>query len=206
MPRARPPDFRAGATRERACRCSRRSPSARSPRCSAATSAVVTGVARASGPATSACGGVARENEALQAPARRRAGAAAGAAGAGRSQPRPRAAARAARPARAADRRPPTIIGAGATPDFRTVTIDKGTRDGLQAGHGGDRAGRRRRPRRRAERRARRRCSCSSIATPRPARSSSDRARRASSSAAATTGCAWTTCRRSPTSRPATSW
>ena len=62
------------------------------------------------------------------------------------------------------------IIAAGASPDFRTVTIDKGTRDGLGADMAVDRAGGRGRPRRDAERPRRRRCSCWSIATRRPAR------------------------------------
>ena len=47
---------------------------------------------------------------------------------------------------------PPRSSAPAATPDFRTLTIDKGTRDGIARRHGGDRAGRRRRPRRRAER------------------------------------------------------
>ena len=97
------------------------------------------------------------------------------------------------------------IIAAGATPDFRTVTIDKGSLKRHQGRHGRDRAGRRRRARGRVRRRARRRCSSSSIATRRPAPLSSARARRAPSSAAATAGCGWNTSPRRRTSRRATS-
>ena len=95
------------------------------------------------------------------------------------------------------------IIGAAATPDFRTLTIDKGTRDGVRA----DMAviapagvvGRLVVPSPRGE----------GAAPHRPQRGgrrdrSSARARRASSSAAATIGCAWNTCRKWPTSSPAT--
>ena len=44
------------------------------------------------------------------------------------------------------------VIGAGASTDFKTVTIDKGTSDGVAPRHGGDGARRGGRPRRRAER------------------------------------------------------
>ena len=129
------------------------------------------GVARRAGAATSACAASRAENDALQAAAGR---------GAGRSC---RSSGRWPTAARGLERllelrEQPTlkttaaeIIGAGATPDFRTRDDRQGHARRPAAGHGGDRAGRRRRPRRRAERARRRRCSCSSIATPRPARS-----------------------------------
>ena len=70
--------------------------------------------------------GRARRERAPEAGARRGAGRAAGAAGAGRPQPRPRAAARAARARRRLKRpRPRHRVGRG--PDFRTLTIDKGS-------------------------------------------------------------------------------
>ena len=65
-----PADLRAGATREPACRCSRRSPSASSPRCSAALSGGVSGV-RGVWSGYIALRHVKVENEALQARARR---------------------------------------------------------------------------------------------------------------------------------------
>ena len=48
------------------------------------------------------------------------------------------AAARAARARRRSTPPPPTVIAGGASPDFRTVTIDKGTRGRAAARHGGD--------------------------------------------------------------------
>ena len=71
------------------------------------------------------------------------------------------------------------VIAAGATPDFRTMTIDKGTGRRAAAGHGGHRAGRRRRARGRAER-----ARGEGAAADRPER----RRRRASSSARARRG------------------
>ena len=52
------------------------------------------------------------------------------------------------------------VIAGAASPEFRTVTIDKGIVGRPRHRHGGDLAGRRRRPRDPAEPRARRRCSC----------------------------------------------
>ena len=111
-----------------------------------------------------------------------------------------RAAARPARARRAADDGGRRHRRRRRRPDFRTVTIDKGTRDGPAARHGRHRAGRRRRPRRRAERaRGEGAAADRSQRGGRRARSSG-RARRASSSAPATIACGWTTCRTSPTS------
>ena len=125
---ARHPDLGAGELEDRACRCSRPSPSARSPRCSAATGAVAGGVDRA-WDGYVALRASSAENEAL----RQEAGGPAG-----RSCSRQRALARprpgtcatlldAARPREAADRAPRRSSRASATPEFRTVTIDKGT-------------------------------------------------------------------------------
>jgi rod shape-determining protein MreC len=94
------------------------------------------------------------------------------------------------------------IIAAGATPDFRTVTIDKGSRDGLRADMAVIAPAGVASPWRA---RAPRKSSCWSIATPPPGRSSSAPAHRASSLAVATSGCAWTTSPRRPISRSATS-
>ena len=142
---------------------------------------------RASGAATSACGTSRPRTRRSSAQLAEAQIAAAGAARARRSQPRPREAARAARSRRTCKTAAAEIIAAGATPDFRTVTIDKGTQRRLAAGHGGHRAGRRRRPGRRAEP-----ARGEGAAADRPQRRgrrarSSDRARRASSSAPATT-------------------
>ena len=52
------------------------------------------------------------------------------------------------------------IIASGASPDFRTLTIDKGTNEQVRARHGGDFRRRCRRARRGARARAPRRCSC----------------------------------------------
>jgi hypothetical protein len=81
------------------------------------------------------------------------------------------------------------VIASSASPDFRTLTIDKGTNHGFKldmaviarlalSGASSSRA------------RAPRKSSCSSTATPRPARSSSGRVRRASRSALEKIGCA----------------
>ena len=73
------------------------------------------------------------ENDDAEARPGERAGGGAGAARAGRSDARPRTPAGSARAAPAARPWPREIIGAAATPDFRTLTIDRGTRDGVRA-------------------------------------------------------------------------
>ena len=76
------------------------------------------------------------------------------AAGAGRPHAQPREHPRAARTASTLQTTAAQIIGAAASPDFRTVTIDKGTAQGLRADMAVHRASRRRRPGRRRRRRA----------------------------------------------------
>ena len=159
--RPRRPDLRAGELADAACRCSRRSPSACSPRCSAARLGGVVGHPRRLERLRRPAAGARRERGAASAQlADAQIELQEQRALADRSA-RPRAAARAARAACTLKTTAAEIIGAGATPDFRTVTIDKGTQRRPARRHGGDRAGRRRRPGRRAERARRRRCSCS---------------------------------------------
>ena len=105
-----------------------------------------------------------------EAPARGGAGGRAGAARAGGSGAEPRARCSTLRDRSNLTTVAAEIIAGGATPDFRTLTIDKGTRDGVRATWPSSRP-----PAWSAvsscRARAPRRCSCSSIATPRPARS-----------------------------------
>ena len=186
-----------------ACRCSRRSPSASFAEVQrAATSGDRVGARRVA-ELLRAAGDPPRERGAH---AGGRAAAGRPAAGAG-TGPAVADAAGAARPedGDTARRRPPAaVIAGGASPEFRTMTIDKGTGDGLRRRHGGDRAGGRRRPRHSCRARGRRRCSCSSTANAAAARSSSGRGPRAWSSGPATIGCGSTTCRERPTSRSGT--
>ena len=122
---AHPADFGAGQLAAPACRCSRWSPSARSPKCSAARAGLTGGIRDAwSGYVN--LRGVRAENEAAQATARRAAGAVPAGARARRACAPARERCSGFKQQLQVKTIAAGVIGAGASPDFRTAHHRRG--------------------------------------------------------------------------------